>query len=78
VFVAFSRGGEILASGGLGRKIKLWDAATGKGIAILNGYSRDASCLAFSPDGKTLAMGTDSEENVARLWDVTAIREKKK
>jgi WD40 repeat protein/predicted Zn-dependent protease len=48
--VAFSRDGRTLASGN--GVVKLWDVATGKVRWMLRGYRS----VAFSPDGKTLAV----------------------
>lgn len=55
--------------------IWLYDAGTGQEIDLLTGHSGFVSCIAFSPDGKTLASG--SEDNTIRLWD-TIIGEHKK
>jgi len=76
--MALSPDGKVLASGGgdtRGGELKLWDAATGKEIAALAGYSKAGysnalSALAFSPDGKLIACG-DTEMRVM-LWDVAA------
>jgi WD40 repeat protein len=53
--VAFNADGKVLASGS-GKRIRLWDPATGKEI---RGWLADAevTSLAFSRDGKTLAYG---------------------
>jgi WD40 repeat protein len=60
---AYSRDGQILATGGYDG-VRLWDTASGQLKAILPaGY---VFTLAFAPDGKTLA--TDGGE----LWDVAS------
>ena len=69
--VALSPDGKLLASGGgntRGGELKLWDAATGKEIVTLAGYSEWLFAIAFSPDGKLLATG-DGKRRVM-LWDV--------
>ncbi|MYB93095.1 T9SS type A sorting domain-containing protein [Candidatus Poribacteria bacterium] len=65
--VAFSPDGNILAIGGLG-SIHLWDVETAKRLHILSGYGWTVTGVAFSPDGQTLAGGSDY--GVLRLWDV--------
>ncbi|HBI41263.1 MAG TPA: hypothetical protein DDY78_00195 [Planctomycetales bacterium] len=47
----------LLPSGEVDNSVKLWDAAAGTRIATLEGHAGIIRCLAFSPDGKTLAAG---------------------
>src|SRR6266849_5778353 len=60
--------GPTLASGGDdGDSVRLWDAASGRRVTTLRGH-RTAVGLAFSPDGKTLAVGDYSGR--VKLWDL--------
>jgi WD40 repeat protein len=72
--VAFSPNGQLLASGGPGSTIKLWDLRDMKELKTLSGQLFDVvSSVAFSPDGKTLASGY--ENGTIRLWDIASGRE---
>jgi WD40 repeat protein len=52
--VAFSRDGRLLVTAGQDQSVRLWDPATGKGLAVWEGLGGP---LALSPDGKTVAAG---------------------
>ena len=52
---------------------EIWDAAAGKLLHTLYGHSSQVVSVAFSPDGKYLASG--SEDGVAKLWDATTGQE---
>ena len=73
--VAFSPGGQILASGSADGAVKLWDAASGKSTATLRGHTDRVWSVAFSPDGKTLASGAGRMDKSIKLWDVPAAKQ---
>jgi len=52
---------------------RVWDAATGKEIAVLKGHDSVVTSAAFSPDGKTVV--TTSFDKTARLWESASGRE---
>jgi WD40 repeat protein len=68
--VAFSPGGQYLASGGLDRTLRLWDRATGQEIRGFFGHEGFVRGLAFSPDGRWLLSA--SEDFSLKLWEVAS------
>ncbi len=67
--VAFSPGGNWLASGGADGKLYLWQWRTQETPHLtLHDHLRAVRSLAFSPDGKYLVSA--SEDREARVWDV--------
>lgn len=95
--VAFSPDGKRLLSGStwssttsgmrmasISVSIKLWDTGSGKELLTLEGHSRPVNSVAFSPDGKRLAVGggtlKDARTNIfyhrgpeycITIWDTT-------
>lgn len=66
--VAFSPDGKMLAAGGFGTPIGIWEAATGKEMLRLAGREHGTiSAVAFTPDAKLLA--STGQNNSAQLWD---------
>ena len=72
--VAFSSDGRTLAStGGRARNIHLWDVGTGRRKRTLTVRDGGFWHIVFSPDGKTLANGSESTVD---FWDVGTGRHK--
>jgi RNA polymerase sigma factor (sigma-70 family) len=78
--VALSPDGTVLAAGA-GGTIHLLDVATGKDLGQLAGHKEAVTTLAFSPDGKLLASGSEinwpprGQENPVKLWGVATRKE---
>ena len=73
--VAFSLDGSLIASGsgsllvgGSRDTVKLWDVKTGGLKQSIEGDRREATSVAFSPDGSLLAWGNDGADII--LWDL--------
>lgn len=72
--LARDRNGTALASAGGDRLVRLWDPATLRELAKLEGHGGRVASLAFSPDGALLATGGADRD--MKVWDVRA-RERK-
>ncbi len=70
--ITFSPDGTRLAAGGAGR-IWVYDVDSGAQFAMLPGHTDRIRALAFAPDSRILASG--SEDNTLRLWDTDTARE---
>jgi WD40 repeat protein len=69
---AFSRDGSRIITAS-GKTACIWDAATGKEIAVLRGHDAIVTSAAFSSDGARIV--TASEDQTARVWDAAAGKE---
>ena len=66
--LAFSPDGGRLAVG-VGRDIVLWEVASRRRIAVLNGHSKRVNFLVFAREGRILASGAN--DSLVKVWDVT-------
>ena len=66
---AFSGDGKRVVTASRDNTARIWDAESGKEIAVLKGHTGSVSSAAFSGDGKRVV--TASDDNTARIWDVT-------
>lgn len=57
-----------------GSQIRVWDLASGALLASLQGHTDLVTSIAFSPDGRTLASGSD--DRTIRLWDISTAKQK--
>jgi RNA polymerase sigma factor (sigma-70 family) len=71
--LAFSPDGNLLATED-DLAITLRDSATGQVIRRLPGHCDSVTCLAFSPNGKTLASG--GNDQAVRVWDAGSGKER--
>jgi eukaryotic-like serine/threonine-protein kinase len=81
--VAFSRDGHWLASGGHDKIVRLWDRHKPESAPLVLGpHKKDVWCVAFSPDGASLAVGTGDWETEAAVgevwvWEIATARVRK-
>jgi WD40 repeat protein len=57
ISVAFSPDGLLMASGGAGGAVKVWDTTSWACLQALKGKIHDVYSVVFSPDGQKLASG---------------------
>ena len=70
---AFSPDGSRIVTASWDNTARIWDAASGKEIAVLRGHEDAVHSAAFSPDGSRIV--TASSDNTARIWDAASGKE---
>jgi WD40 repeat protein/TPR repeat protein len=69
---AFSPDGQRIVTASNDKSARIWDAATGKQLAVLSGHDHAVRTAMFSPDGKRIV--TASADQTARIWDAAEAR----
>ena len=78
--VAFSPDGKMMAAGNWHATVDLYEAATGKHLAVMTGHRSKVPGfvgvmgVAFSPDGRTVA--SVAEDATVRIWEVLSGEER--
>ena len=73
--VACSPDGKLLASGGMDGALRLWDAATGQELGVLDSkFPQPVTAVAFAEGGGKLAAAW--LDGTVRLWDVASRKER--
>jgi WD40 repeat protein len=70
---SFSPDGQRIVTASEDRTARVWDAATGKELARLQGHEGNVSAAWFSPDGQRIV--TASLDKTARVWDAATGKE---
>ncbi|MCA9204522.1 MAG: hypothetical protein KDA59_15820 [Planctomycetales bacterium] len=65
--IAFSPNGRLLATGGEGQTVQIWDGETGAAVDSLTGHGAAITCVAFTADTHVVSAAAN---NQATIWNV--------
>jgi WD40 repeat protein len=65
--LCWSPDSAMIATVGMDHDLKLWDTASGKELAAVNGNHMTIQTVRFSPDGRWLATAAWNDQDI-RLW----------
>ncbi len=65
--IAWSAGGDLVATGSCDRTTRIWNPSESREIACLRGHKEPVSCLSWGPDDQRLMTG--ALDGTVRLWD---------
>jgi WD40 repeat protein len=71
--IAFSPGGDLIASGTVSGAIQIWNASNLSSIATIRGHHGQVTSIAFSSDGSQVVSGSD--DGTVRIRPVTSSEE---
>lgn len=66
--IKYSPDGQLIATAGWDKTIKLWNSQTGELVNTLPGHQAAINTLVFSPDNQTIIAGT--EDNNIYIWNI--------
>lgn len=62
----------LFAKQGADKVIKIWDASNGDILRTLKGHTQGISDVAWAPDGKYIASGSDDKS--VKIWSLDEVR----
>ena len=70
--VAVTPDGTRIVSGSQGNMLRVWELASGRCLATLEGHSHYVKCVAVTPEGTRAVSG--SQDNTLRVWELASGR----